>query len=154
MGRPGTGSLGNGIRWDSTGTCSEDSQMTASKPRWRRSGGKSPGVGGTPGGTSSSHPVGTALPLPPHHHPSVSASCIAPYGVGSGSQCGFVPWLGFCPAGCSRQGLGVGRSCFCVCCPLIGLSGNNEAAFATEKRPWIPGHTNCCLLTGHTDAAG
>jgi hypothetical protein len=35
------------------------------------------------------------------------------------------------------EGLGIGSKCLCVYCPLIGISGNNEAAYACEKCPWV-----------------
>lgn len=35
------------------------------------------------------------------------------------------------------EGLGIGSKCLCVYCPLIGVSGNNEAAYACEKCPWV-----------------
>lgn len=52
------------------------------QPRLRRNEGKKLRVGGMPRGTSL-HPTVTPLLFPPHHHPSVSASCISPFGVGS-----------------------------------------------------------------------
>ena len=39
-------------------------------------------MGGTPRGASL-HPTVTVLPVPPHRRPSVSASCISTFGVGS-----------------------------------------------------------------------
>lgn len=127
------------------------------QPRLRRNGGKKLGVGGTPRGISL-HPIVTAPPLPPHRRPSVSASCISPFGVGSCFfRCRFVPRWGICPTGCSRQGLGVASGCCCIRCPMIGVSGKNETAYASEKGPWIPspisGPADSPFLPGRTNAA-
>lgn len=67
------------------------------------------------------------------------------------------PWWVFCPPGRSWQGLGVASGCFCIHYPVIGVSGNNETAHASEKGPWIPssilGHADSAFLTGRTNAA-
>lgn len=130
-------------------------RLLTCKPRLRRKEKTKLEVGRTPKGPSSPHPVVLVPPLP--HHSSVSASFIFLFGVGSVSF-GVGLFLGGVSVllGCSRQGLGIGSGCFCIHCPLIGINGNNEAAYALEKYLWIPssisGHTNCCFLIGCTNA--
>lgn len=126
------------------------------QPKLRRNRGKKLGVGGTPRGPSlHPHCNSTAPPSP------LRSECIRLMRFSLWCRlcffrCRFVPWWGFCPTGRTRHGLGVDSGCFCIHSPVIGVSGNNETAHASEKGPWIPGsisgHADSAFLVGRTNA--